>query len=234
MFRLTNKGSQSRKNHKIINQTTKISESDQAIPKSSLQIQMEKQIRELEEKARIEAEEAQKIMLQKEQQQKEEQQRKSISEAAPVAVTVVPKAPEYSLSDMETYIRKMTEYVNHMQMLEKRNQLLESENSRIQEVNGTTVRNKVLILFLGKQSSPPRNGGSHKIGSHKIAAGNHRRADPEVLPELPVELAITVSNSNSQYLLVSSLQIYVPSYDSSIYFHFKKIFLKIWNFNSKI
>ena len=91
--------------------------------------------RELEEKARIEAEEAQKIMLQKEQQQKEEQQRKSISEAAPVAVTVVPKAPEYSLSDMEAYIRKMTEYVNHMQMLEKRNQLLESENSRIQEVN---------------------------------------------------------------------------------------------------
>ena len=73
------------------------------------------------------------MMLQKEQQQKEEQQRKS---EAPVAVTVtVPKTPEYSLSDMEAYIRKMTEYVNHMQMLEKRNQLLESENSRIQEVS---------------------------------------------------------------------------------------------------
>ena len=43
MFRLTNKGSQSHKNHKIINQTMKISESDQSIPKSSLQLQMEKQ-----------------------------------------------------------------------------------------------------------------------------------------------------------------------------------------------
>lgn len=131
MFRLTNKGSQSRKNHKIINQTTKISEMDQAIPKSSLQIQMEKQ-RELEEKARIEAEEAKKVLLEKEQRQKEEQQKRAISESAPISVQ---KTPEYSLSDMEAYIRKMTEYVNHMQMLEKRNQLLESENSRIQEEN---------------------------------------------------------------------------------------------------
>jgi len=148
MFRLTNKGSQSRKNHKIINQTTKISESDQAIPKSSLQIQMEKQ-RELEEKARIEAEEAKKIMLEKEKQQKEEQQRKTIAEAGSITSPVVQKTPEYSLSDMEAYIKKMTEYVNHMQMLEKRNQLLESENSRIQEENNHLRREMAVHIKPG-------------------------------------------------------------------------------------
>ncbi len=147
--------------------------------------------RELEEKARIEAEEAKKIMLEKEQQQKEEQQKRAIAEAAPIAV--VQKAPEYSLSDMEAYIRKMTEYVNHMQMLEKRNQLLESENSRIQEVLLTNCVG--FNQFLGKQSPSPRNGRSYK-------AWHHRSTDPEVLPELSVNLpSLTVSNS--QYLLVS-------------------------------
>jgi len=86
-------------------------------------------------------------MLEKEQQQKEEQQKRAIAEAAPIAV--VQKAPEYSLSDMEAYIRKMTEYVNHMQMLEKRNQLLESENSRIQEENNHLRREMAVHIKPG-------------------------------------------------------------------------------------
>ena len=139
--------------------------------------------RELEEKARIEAEEAKKIMLEKEKQQKEEQQRKTIAEAGSITSPVVQKTPEYSLSDMEAYIKKMTEYVNHMQMLEKRNQLLESENSRIQEVNFNTKFHSFDFQFQGKQSPSPRNGRSYK-------AWHHRSTDPEDLPELSVTVEV--------------------------------------------
>ena len=40
MFRLTNKGNQSRKNHKIINQTTKVSDNDAKLSQTAMQSQM--------------------------------------------------------------------------------------------------------------------------------------------------------------------------------------------------
>jgi hypothetical protein len=53
MFRLSNKGNQSRNNHKIINQTTKICDSDGGLSKTAIQAQLQQE-QELVDKLKLE------------------------------------------------------------------------------------------------------------------------------------------------------------------------------------
>lgn len=110
MFRLTNKGNQSRKNHKIINQTTKISDTDAPVSQTAVQAQMlqDEEIRKIDEL--------------------------SLALATPNQVDICPPAT-MALDDMETYILKMNDYLAHMKLLESRNATLERENGQFKEEN---------------------------------------------------------------------------------------------------
>ena len=109
MFRLSNKGNQSRKNHKIINQTTKIADSEVVETKVSQTLPTS------------------------------ETAEPQVEKVAELAKPVPPKMGDgnvrTSLDDIELYIVKMKEYLAHMQLLESRNAKLEMENNRFKEEN---------------------------------------------------------------------------------------------------
>merc|ERR1712131_361965 len=131
MFRLS-KGNQSRKNHKIINQTTKVSDTDTKLSTPAIQAQQH----QLEEQARLEqerkqlelleqklekqievekiescAEEVQKMTINSEENEITKQ---IITEAINQNVEKVQNDPMVTaMSDMENYIRKMGEYMNY-------------------------------------------------------------------------------------------------------------------------
>merc|ERR1712168_336673 len=131
MFRLS-KGNQSRKNHKIINQTTKVSDTDTKLSTPAIQAQqhqLEKQI----EDTKTCVEEVQKMTINSEENEITKQ---IITEAINQNVEKVPHDPMVTaMSDMENYIRKMGEYMNYMKELEEKNARLEYENLRYRAEN---------------------------------------------------------------------------------------------------
>jgi len=117
MFRLTNKGNQSRKNHKIINQTTKISDTDAKLSQTAIQAQ---QLAETKAENAAPAQPAAGSMQN--------------AEIIP-SVLPPPEGVKVGIDDIETYIRKMNEYLAHMKILENRNATLERENNRFKAEN---------------------------------------------------------------------------------------------------
>ena len=103
MFRLS-KGNQSRKNHKIINQTTKVSDTDTKLSTPAIQAQQH----QLEEQARLEQERKQLELL---EQQKLEKIQKVEAEKIEVCVEEVQKM---AINSEENEITKqiITEAIN--------------------------------------------------------------------------------------------------------------------------
>ena len=103
MFRLS-KGNQSRKNHKIINQTTKVSDTDTKLSTPAIQAQQH----QLEEQARLEQERKQLELL---EQQKLEKLQKVEAEKIEVCVEEVQKM---TINSEENEITKqiITEAIN--------------------------------------------------------------------------------------------------------------------------
>ena len=103
MFRLS-KGNQSRKNHKIINQTTKVSDTDTKLSTPAIQAQQH----QLEEQARLEQERKQLELL---EQQKLEKLQKVEAEKIEVCVEEVKKM---TINSEENEITKqiITEAIN--------------------------------------------------------------------------------------------------------------------------
>merc|ERR1712035_207246 len=137
MFRLS-KGNQSRKNHKIINQTTKVSDTDTKLSTPAIQAQQH----QLEEQARLEQERKQLELLEQQKLEKQIEAEKNeitnqiITEAINQNVEKVQSDPMVAaMSDMENYIRKMGEYMNYMKELEEKNARLEYENLRYRAEN---------------------------------------------------------------------------------------------------
>jgi len=154
MFRLS-KGNQSRKNHKIINQTTKVSDTDTKLSTPAIQAQQH----QLEEQARLEQERKQLELLEQQKLEKqievekietcaEEVQKMTInSEENEITKQIITEAINQNvekvqsdpmvtaMSDMENYIRKMGEYMNYMKELEEKNARLEYENLRYRAEN---------------------------------------------------------------------------------------------------
>ena len=115
MFRLTNKGNQSRKNHKIINQTTKISDNDSKISQTTINAQVQQEALKEEQKP------AEPVLV--------VEKPVSNTEDSEPPVKMVP------MDEIEKYILKMNDYLAHMKMLETRNAALEKENSRFRQEN---------------------------------------------------------------------------------------------------
>merc|ERR1711917_117129 len=156
MFRLS-KGNQSRKNHKIINQTTKVSDTDTKLSTPAIQAQQH----QLEEQARLEQERKQLELLEQQKLEKQievekietcieevqkitinseenEITKQIITEAINQNVEKVQNDPMVTaMSDMENYIRKMGEYMNYMKELEEKNARLENESLKGQLINVT-------------------------------------------------------------------------------------------------
>ena len=101
MFRLS-KGNQSRKNHKIINQTTKVSDTDTKLSTPAIQAQQH----QLEEQARIEQERKQLEL----EQQKQLQLEKQIEDTK----TCVEEVQKMTINSEENEITKqiITEAIN--------------------------------------------------------------------------------------------------------------------------
>jgi len=119
MFRLTNKGNQSRKNHKIINQTTKISDNDSKISQTTINAQVQQESLKEEQKP---AEPVPVVQPEK----------VAVNEIKTVESEPVRMVP---MDEIEKYILKMNDYLAHMKMLESRNAALEKENSRFRQEN---------------------------------------------------------------------------------------------------
>merc|ERR1711953_209709 len=154
IFRLS-KGNQSRKNHKIINQTTKVSDTDTKLSTPAIQAQQH----QLEEQARLEQERKQLELLEQQKHEKqievekietcvEEVQKMTVnSEENEITKQIITEAINQNvekvqsdpmvtaMSDMENYIRKMGEYMNYMKELEEKNARLEYENLRYRAEN---------------------------------------------------------------------------------------------------
>merc|ERR1711953_1039870 len=153
MFRLS-KGNQSRKNHKIINQTTKVSDTDTKLSTPAIQAQQH----QLEEQARLEQERKQLELLEQKHEKQievekietcvEEVQKMTVnSEENEITKQIITEAINQNvekvqsdpmvtaMSDMENYIRKMGEYMNYMKELEEKNARLEYENLRYRAEN---------------------------------------------------------------------------------------------------
>jgi len=152
MFRLS-KGNQSRKNHKIINQTTKVSDTDTKLSTPAIQAQqhqLEEQARLEQERKQLELEKQKELQLEIEDtktcveevqkmtinSEENEITKQIITEAINQNVEKVPNDPMVTaMSDMENYIRKMGEYMNYMKELEEKNARLEYENLRYRAEN---------------------------------------------------------------------------------------------------
>ena len=118
MFRLTNKGNQSRKNHKIINQTTKISDTDAKLSQTAIQAA---QLQEQPDPTPAQITPDQKTSIQ--------------PSAQPNPIMPPQDGIKVGLDDIQTYILKMNEYLAHMKMLETRNATLERENNMFKQEN---------------------------------------------------------------------------------------------------
>jgi len=147
MFRLS-KGNQSRKNHKIIHQTTKVSETD--APLSTPAVNAAHHEAEQARLAEVESERVRQIELQ------EQEATQIVTTAAAVTeqiinehvMTQLPNAPpvpvvvqaqmmheQQPVADMEGYINKMRDYMIYMKELEERNARLEYENRVFRQEN---------------------------------------------------------------------------------------------------
>jgi len=147
MFRLS-KGNQSRKNHKIIHQTTKVSETDAPLSTPALNAAQHEaeQARLAKEAAEKEAQVAATLL---EKTQLEEKSETIVEKCDTVTEKIIIEhvnhqnqhsnnavpPPVQPVADMESYIVKMREYMIYMKELEERNARLEFENSRYRAEN---------------------------------------------------------------------------------------------------
>jgi len=149
MFRLS-KGNQSRKNHKIIHQTTKVSETDAPLSTPALNAAQHEaeQARLAKEAAEKEAQVAAALL---EKTQLEEKKETIVEKCDTVTEKIINEqvnhqnqhsnktnaspVPVQPVADMESYIIRMREYMVYMKELEERNARLEYENSRYRAEN---------------------------------------------------------------------------------------------------
>merc|ERR1712062_84702 len=139
MFRLS-KGNQSRKNHKIINQTTKVSDADAKLSTPAMQAQQHQEAL-MKQQAKEEAEmlESQRKLVEQSivKPTQSEPENKN-NEAEKITIQIINselKQTSEPLQDMESYVNKMGEYMLYMKELEERNARLEFENSRYRTEN---------------------------------------------------------------------------------------------------
>ena len=128
MFRLTNKGNQSRKNHKILNQTTKICDNAGGLSKTTIQAQLQQEEQEQLENSKV-------LRIKKSESfgSLSDSGFSEMSEIESVGNITVQNIPANPMIDIELYIQKMNDYVQHMKMLEMRNDALEAENTQFKD-----------------------------------------------------------------------------------------------------
>jgi len=139
MFRLS-KGNQSRKNHKIINQTTKVSDADAKLSTPAMQAQQHQEAlmkQQAEEEAAM-LESQKKLVEQTIVNPTQSEPENKNNETDKITIQIINaelKQTSDPLQDMESYVNKMGEYMLYMKELEERNARLEFENSRYRAEN---------------------------------------------------------------------------------------------------
>ena len=134
MFRLSAKGSQSRKNHKIMHQTTKISAGEDDVPPSLAAIQAQQHKAENEpDKPPLDRQQAPIKVAEVEPPSQPPTQHSPPPEK--VAFNRIEESTESELDLLHSLVTKMNGYLTHMKLLESRNAKLEMENHNFKAEN---------------------------------------------------------------------------------------------------
>merc|ERR1712130_41770 len=136
MFRLSAKGSQSRKNHKIMHQTTKISAGEDDVPPSlaAIQAQQHKLESAPDEPPTLDHHPSSVKVAEVEPPTQPPTQHVS-PPTEKVAFNRIEEATENELELLQSLVRKMNGYLTHMKLLESRNAKLEMENHNFKAEN---------------------------------------------------------------------------------------------------